>query len=52
MPEVAASLSDYVMARGIKVQTRNHHSVIHSLEGHESAVTVLQMGKLSLQEGE
>lgn len=50
--EVAASLSDYVMTQGIKVQTWNHHSVIHSLKEHESAVFVLHMGTLRLQEVE
>lgn len=52
VPEVAASVSDYVMTQGIKVQTWNHHSVIHSLEEHESAVFILHMGTLRLQEVE
>ena len=50
--EVAASQSDYVMTRGTKVQALNHHFVLHSLEEHESVVTILQMVKLRLQEVE
>lgn len=43
--EVAAPQSDYVMTQAL-----NHHFLIHSLEEHESVVTLLQVGKLKLRE--
>lgn len=50
VPEVAASLNGYVMIQSIKIQMLNYHFIILSLEEQESAVIILQIGKLRLQE--
>lgn len=48
MPEVAASLSDYVMIQGMKTQTLNHLFISISLEEQGSVIIIIQMGKLRL----